>query len=448
MSAPLTFARGTALYVAAVLGPGVLTLPALAAHVAGPAFLIPLVLILVLSALLAATFTALGRRTGGASDLAGYVSTAFGQRSGLVVGLLFYVGVPPGVAALGLFGGQYVQAAVGGGATPVIVAAVLIAATYATNSVGLHFSSSVQVVMTSVLVGLLLVTFALSVGHMDASHFTPIAPHGWTAIGPAAFLLVWVLTGWEASANLYSSLDPASVVKVAAAAVLIIATAFGAISVLVLGVLDADSTSVAPVAELLGIVLGPTGVFVAAVLALILTFGNMNAYVAGLGAIGRGLTVDRLPWRIPPLAIPTAIAILSLVLTTGKHDAARMLVGVTAASQVPVLLLSCLAALRLLDRFTAAWWSAALASMAVAALLVPAGLYLVAPTTIALVTVAGGWWHTRAVLREGSRHRGDRRPRGYTPIEMSTADRAKPDPAGRAGPGTQAPRKPPAERAW
>jgi hypothetical protein len=200
------------------------------------------------------------------------------------------------------------------------------------------------------------------------------------------------------SANLYSSLDPASVVKVAVAAVLIIATAFGAISVLVLGVLDADSTSVAPVAELLGIALGPTGVFVAAALALILTFGNMNAYVAGLGAIGRGLTVGQLPWRIPPLAIPTAIAILSLILTTGKHDAARMLVGVTAASQVPVLLLSCLAALRLLDRFTAAWWSAALASMAVAALLVPAGRYLVAPATIALVTVAGGWWHTRAVL--------------------------------------------------
>lgn len=409
MSPPLTFARGTALYVAAVLGPGVLTLPALAAHVAGPAFLLPLVLILVLSALLAATFTALGRRTGGTSDLAGYVSTAFGQRSGLVVGLLFYVGVPPGVAALGLFGGQYVQAAVGGGATPLIVAAVLIAATYATNSVGLHFSSSVQVVMTSVLVCLLLVTFALSVRHMDASHFTPVAPHGWTAIGPAAFLLVWVLTGWEASANLYSSLDPASVVKVAVAAVLIIAAAFCSISVSVVGVLDVDSTSATPVADLLRVALGTPGVFVATSLALILTFGNMNAYVAGLGAIGRGLMVGRLPWHIPPLAVPTTIAILGLVLTTGRQDAARVLVGVTAASQVPVLLLSCLAALRLLDRFTPAWWSAALASVAVATLLVPAGLYLIAPATIAVVTVTGVCWHARAASRKAKVGRRDRR---------------------------------------
>ena len=64
---PLSFSRGTALYVAAVLGPGILTLPALAANVAGPAFLLPLVAILVLSGLLAATFTALGRREGATS---------------------------------------------------------------------------------------------------------------------------------------------------------------------------------------------------------------------------------------------------------------------------------------------------------------------------------------------------------------------------------------------
>lgn len=47
--------RGTAMYFAAVLGPGVLTLPALAAQQAGPAFLITLVALLALSAPLAST---------------------------------------------------------------------------------------------------------------------------------------------------------------------------------------------------------------------------------------------------------------------------------------------------------------------------------------------------------------------------------------------------------
>ena len=207
---PLSFARGTALYVAAVLGPGILTLPALAAHVAGPAFLLPLVMILVLSGLLAATFTSLGRRHGATSSLSAHVESAFGPTAGRVVGMLFYVGVPPGVAALGLFAGQYLQAATGGTHTPEITALVLILLTYRLNSAGLRASATAQLVLTSVLVLLLVVTVLLAAPHVDGARFAPVAPHGWAAVGPAAFLLVWVLTGWEASANLFGALDPGS----------------------------------------------------------------------------------------------------------------------------------------------------------------------------------------------------------------------------------------------
>jgi amino acid efflux transporter len=388
---PLSFSRGTALYAAAVLGPGILTLPALAANVAGPAFLLPLVAILVLSGLLAATFTALGRRDGATSSLAVHVKSAFGPAAGRVVGMLFYIGVPPGVAALGLFAGQYLQAATGGTHTPWLTALVLIAVTYRLNTAGLRASATAQLALTSVLVLLLVVTVLLSVSHVDGTRFTPFAPHGWAATGPAAFLLVWVLTGWEASANLFGALDPSVVARVAATAVAIIAAAFLGISTVVVGVLGAEDNSPAPVAHLLEIAIGPVGLTVAAGLAVVLTLGTMNAYVSSLGALGRGLAPQLAAGRAAaPFWIPTAIAVAALAATLGRPHAAAELVGVTAASQVPVLFASTLAALRLLPRRSGSWWAALGASVAVGPLLVPAGGYLVAPAAIALGTLAIG----------------------------------------------------------
>ena len=64
--------QGAALYVGAVLGTGVIALPALAAEVAGPASLIAWAALVLLSAPLAATFAALGARY----PDAGGVSTA------------------------------------------------------------------------------------------------------------------------------------------------------------------------------------------------------------------------------------------------------------------------------------------------------------------------------------------------------------------------------------
>ncbi|MGO1180532.1 MAG: amino acid permease-associated protein, partial [Cellulosimicrobium funkei] len=58
----LGLARGSALYVASVLGTGVLALPGLATRVAGPASVLAVALVLVASVPLAGTFAALAAR--------------------------------------------------------------------------------------------------------------------------------------------------------------------------------------------------------------------------------------------------------------------------------------------------------------------------------------------------------------------------------------------------
>src|SRR6266702_3903887 len=59
--AGLTTARGAALYIGALLGPGLLLLPGLAAAEAGPASVLAWAALLILSGLFAVVFGSLGR---------------------------------------------------------------------------------------------------------------------------------------------------------------------------------------------------------------------------------------------------------------------------------------------------------------------------------------------------------------------------------------------------
>jgi amino acid efflux transporter len=88
--------QGTAIYVAAILGAGILALPSLAAKVAGPASILSWVGLVLLSIPIAATFAALGARYPDGGGVATFVSKAFGRRASAVVGYWFYFALPAG----------------------------------------------------------------------------------------------------------------------------------------------------------------------------------------------------------------------------------------------------------------------------------------------------------------------------------------------------------------
>src|SRR3954464_5035766 len=119
----LSTRSATAMYVGAVLGPGVLFLPALAARVAGPASIIAWIGLLALSAPLAVTFAALGVRYPEAGGTASYARAAFGRRAGTATGWWFLAGVAIGAPAVALIGGNYVAELVGGGERTAVIAA-------------------------------------------------------------------------------------------------------------------------------------------------------------------------------------------------------------------------------------------------------------------------------------------------------------------------------------
>src|SRR5919204_4305966 len=89
----LTVPRGAALYIGALVGPGLLLVPALAAKAAGPASIVAWGALLLLSAPLAVTFAALGIRHPVAGGVAAYVREGFGETAAAVTGAWFLAAV-------------------------------------------------------------------------------------------------------------------------------------------------------------------------------------------------------------------------------------------------------------------------------------------------------------------------------------------------------------------
>src|SRR3954449_4544744 len=116
----LTVAQGTALSIGAVLGTGVISMPALAAAVAGPASLLAWLALILLSAPLAWTFAALGARYPDGGGVSTYVGLAFGRRGAGAGGWGFFFAVPLGAPAAAAFAGNYVADVLGGGRRTVI----------------------------------------------------------------------------------------------------------------------------------------------------------------------------------------------------------------------------------------------------------------------------------------------------------------------------------------
>jgi amino acid efflux transporter len=295
-------AQGTALSAGAVLGTGIISMPALAAAIAGPASLVAWLALVLLSAPLAWTFGELGARFPDGGGVSAYVRRAFGTRAADAVGWIFFFAVPVGAPVASSFAGGYVADVLGGGRwTRFATFLVIIGLVFVLNWLGLHVSGRVQLVLAAALSVLLLVTVVAALPHARPENLTPFAPAGWAAVGAAAALLVWAFAGWEAVSSLSPEYaDPrrdvprATMLAVVVVGVLYLSVAWA--SVVVLG--PALATSQAPLADLLAIGVGGPVRPLVALVAVLLTVGAVNAYVAGAARLGAALAREgALPYR-------------------------------------------------------------------------------------------------------------------------------------------------------
>jgi amino acid efflux transporter len=317
----LTTARGAALYIGAILGPGLLLLPGLAAAEAGPASILAWLALLGLSGLFAAVFSALGRRIPSAGGVMGYVTAGLGPRAGRATGWMFLAGVVGGAPIVCLIGASYVTGLTGGGQlTRAAVAAVLLLTVIGLAAAGLRASAAAQLLLVSLLTCVVVVAVAGSATAARAGYWTPFAPHGWLSVGTAAATLMFSFAGWEAVAPLTTRFpDPSRQLPRAVAIALAVTTAlYLSLAVATISVLGPSAATDVPLAGLLSHAIGTAGPDAAAVAAVVLTLGATNAYINGAAAMAGQLIHARPgPRRSAPLLrLLAAIAATGLLLFT------------------------------------------------------------------------------------------------------------------------------------
>ena len=405
----LTIPRGAALYIGAILGPGLLLLPGLAAAEAGPASILAWLGLLGLSGLFAAVFSALGRHIPSAGGVMGYVTAGLGPRAGRATGWMFLAGVIGGAPIVCLIGASYVTDLTGGGQRArAAVAAALLLTVIGLAAVGLRASAAAQLVLVSLLIVVVIVAAAGSATAARAGNWAPFAPHGWLSVGSAAATLMFSFVGWEAVAPLTTRfVEPSRQLPRAVAIALAVTTAlYLGLAVATISVLGPRAATDVPLAALLSRAIGAAGPDAAAVAAIVLTIGAVNAYISGAGAIA-GQLAPAVPGSrrpAPMLWLLTAIAAAGLLLITVyglRIVAAAELVAVPTALFLTVYLGAMAAAVRLLCG--PARLAALPGALAVGVMLGFCGWVLAIPAAVALAAC----WRPRAAAR---RERSAARP--------------------------------------
>ena len=336
----LTTSRGAALYIGAILGPGLLLLPGLAAAEAGPASILAWLALLGLSGLFAAVFSALGRQIPSAGGVMGYVTAGLGPRAGRATGWMFLAGVVGGAPIVCLIGASYItDLTEGGQATRAAVAAVLLLTVLALAAGGLRASATAQLVLVSLLTVVVVVAVTGSASAARAGNWMPFAPHGWLSVGSAAATLMFSFAGWEAVAPLTTRFaDPARQLPRAVAIALAVTTLlYLGLAVATISVLGPSAATDIPLAALLSHAIGTAGPDVAAVAAVVLTLGATNAYINGATALA-GQLVHAAPdgrRSAPMVRLLAAIGAAGLLLITLYG---LRIVGTAALVAVPTVL--------------------------------------------------------------------------------------------------------------
>ncbi|WP_243844372.1 amino acid permease [Salinibacterium sp. ZJ454] len=407
--------RASSLYIASVLGSGILVLPALAASAAGPASLVGVAAVLLMSVPLAGAFAALAARHPDAGGVATFVRRALGATAARTAGYWFYFGVSMGIPIVGVLGAEYVIALLGADRGWVgVVALAILAPPFLANSFGVRVSGSVQFAVTAALLVLVIGVVALAAPATDAANFSPFAPHGWAPVGTVVSLFIWAFAGWEAVTHIAAEFrNPRRTIPIATAiAIIVVGAAYLALQVVTVGVLGDDAgTSRVPLVDLIAVTAPGAGPLLVAVVAGLVSIGVLNTYLAAFSKLGASLGRDgdlprflgsgAEPGGVPrrSLAVVGALTAVNFSLLVASNFDLTPFILVQTSSIVGVYALGMVAALRLLERFSLGWWFAATSVLLVAGLAVLAGPNLAIAAILAVAAIIVGIVQRRRMSR-------------------------------------------------
>jgi amino acid efflux transporter len=281
----LSWVQGTAIAIGAVLGSGILILPAITAEQAGPASILSWILMSLLAFPLAITLGLIGAKHPHAGGIVEYARLAFGETAGRITAWLFLGTIPIGVPIIALVGANYAAGTFGLSPWTIpVIAAVMLFTSLALHRQGVKMAAWVQVLILILIAALMVAAIAAAWPRVRMNHFHPFVPHGWVPVGASAVEIFWCFVGWEMVAHLSEEFrDPSrDLRRTFTMAPALVGIFYVALSFVTVGThAHAGAHGIAPLSQLVGIGLGRAGTVLSGGVALLITFVAIHGNVAG-----------------------------------------------------------------------------------------------------------------------------------------------------------------------
>lgn len=397
----ITWKQGTAMSISAVIGCGILILPALTAREGGPVSLLVWTLVSILIFPIVYVLAKLAQLHPKAGGIASYASLAFGKRFGVITSWVYLGSIPIGLPTIALSGAYYLKyfLPLSYGQVVLVAAAILFLALYL-NIKGIDISSKVSTIIVIVIIALLLLTIIFSIPHVEMSAFHPFMPKGIKAAFSLLPSIFFAFAGWEMIAPLAEEFkNPEKDIKKSLfLSALFVTVLYVVISFVTVGtsVYKAEDSN-ALLSALISLSFGKIAGFIVSTLTLLITFCTIHANIAGFSRIiyngAREGGFPKLFSKIHPkfrtpinalLAIGVDFILMLLfflIVNPNLNEVTKFPGSVFLASYIIALI----SAVKILKVKTLAWWGALFTLIICLGIYFIGGLTCLFPIMLAIV---------------------------------------------------------------
>src|SRR6266566_5282406 len=280
----ITLRHAVAIYVSSLLGSGIFVIPGLAARIAGPASIVSWMLLSLASYPFAYTFAKLSARKPESGGIYAFAREGIGLGAGAATAWLFLAWAVLGAPAATVAAASYLTFVLPLNRLDIfLVAAGILIAAFVVNYIGIRFTGRVQLATVAAILVSLAIAVVASAPRIAPANYTPFLPNGVTSIGTAAALIVWSYLGYENTSNVAEEFrNPerdfhrSVLISGLYLAVAVVTVGTGAYTV---------GGGATPFAAMMSDAFGSYGGTIVALLAVVVTFGTVNAYVAGMARV-------------------------------------------------------------------------------------------------------------------------------------------------------------------
>ncbi|ERI95711.1 amino acid permease [Clostridiales bacterium oral taxon 876 str. F0540] len=285
--------QAIALYIGAVLGSGILIIPGLAAEMAGPASMLAWGAMMILVLPLALCMAFLSQKYPSAGGVSHFVTKAFGNRAGAIIGWFFLMSVPIGAPIAALTGASYLSSAFGLNInSTIIIAAFMLIIAITINLIGMNIAGGVQVAVVISIIVILITSIFGAIPSIKAYNFTPFMPKGFVSAFKASTILFWCFIGWEAVSHLSEEfVNPEKdVIKATIISAIIVGLLYFMTALITVGTNSYGAGSKAALVSIIERILGPSGAIIVGIVSLLICTATVIAYVGAASRLAFSLS--------------------------------------------------------------------------------------------------------------------------------------------------------------